>query len=85
MKLAERLSRLGTAPSARIIPRIELPWLNYGDAHAMKRFALALAIVVSLAGPSMAGFVEGLAAYERGDYETALRELKPFAAARANR
>ena len=33
----------------------------------MKRIALALALLVSLAAPVWAGFDEGLAAYNRGD------------------
>ena len=45
----------------------------------MKRIALALVLLVSLAAPACAGFDEGWAAYQRGDYETALRELKPLA------
>ena len=53
--------------------------LNDGEARTMKRIALAVALFVSLAAPAWAGFDEGLAAYQRGDYETALRELKPLA------
>ncbi len=45
----------------------------------MNRIALAVALLVSLAAPARAGFDEGLAAYERGDYETTLREWKPLA------
>ena len=45
----------------------------------MQRIALALALLVSLAAPAWAGFDEGLAAYERGDYETALKEWEPLA------
>ena len=45
----------------------------------MKRIAVAVALLVSLAGPAWAGVDEGLAAYNRGDYETALREFKPLA------
>ena len=45
----------------------------------MKRLALALAILIGLAAPAWAGFAEGVAAYHRGDYETALRELRPLA------
>ena len=42
----------------------------------MKRLALALALLVSLAAPAWAGFDEGTAAYARGDYATAFREFK---------
>ena len=45
----------------------------------MKRIALAVAVLVSLATPAWAGFDEGSAAYKRGDYETALREWAPLA------
>jgi hypothetical protein len=45
----------------------------------MKRLALTLILVSMHAGPVGAGWDEGIAAYERGDYETALRELYPLA------
>ena len=45
----------------------------------MKRLVLTFAILISLAGPAWAGFAEGLAAYNRGDYEAALREFRPLA------
>ena len=45
----------------------------------MKRIALTVVLLVSLAAPAWAGFDEGFAAYERGDYETALREWEPLA------
>ncbi len=45
----------------------------------MKRLILTFAILIGLAGPAWAGFAEGLAAYERGDYATALREFRPLA------
>jgi len=44
----------------------------------LRTFALA-ALLVVMALPAMAGFEEGLAAYDRGDYRTALREWKPLA------
>ncbi len=44
-----------------------------------RRMILAVALVVGLAAPAWAGFDEGLAAYFRGDYGTALREWKPLA------
>ncbi len=37
------------------------------------------AVIIGLAAPAWAGFDEGVAAYERGDYETALREFRPLA------
>ncbi len=40
---------------------------------------LMIALIMSLATPAWAGFDEGVAAYERGDYETALREFRPLA------
>ncbi len=45
----------------------------------MKRMALAVALLVSLAAPAVAGFAEGVAAYERGDLRTAVREFKLLA------
>ena len=45
----------------------------------MKRLVLTFAILIGLAAPAWAGFAEGVAAYHRGDYETALRELRPLA------
>ena len=45
----------------------------------MKRIAVAAVLLVSLAGPVRAGFDEGVAAFERGDYATALKEFRPLA------
>ena len=45
----------------------------------MKRIALAAVLLVMLVGPVRAGFDEGMAAYEQGDYETALKEFRPLA------
>ncbi len=45
----------------------------------MKRIALAAILLVMLVGPARAGFGEGIAAYERGDYATALKEFRPLA------
>ena len=45
----------------------------------MKRIALAAVLLVMLVGPAWAGFDEGVAAYVRGDYETAFREMLPLA------
>ncbi len=45
----------------------------------MKRFLLALVLACALSAPAWAGFDEGAAAYDRGDYETALREWRPLA------
>ncbi len=41
----------------------------------MKRLVLTFAILIGLAAPAWAGLAEGVAAYERGDYATALREF----------
>ncbi len=38
----------------------------------------ALALMLTLAQPAWAGYDEGIAAVDRGDYETALRELRPL-------
>ena len=46
----------------------------------MKRLVLAaLFIILCLAAPAWGGFEEGLEAYERGDYVTALKEFLPLA------
>ena len=45
----------------------------------MKRLALAVALLITLATPSQADFQDGLAAFLRGDYATALQEFKPLA------
>ncbi len=45
----------------------------------MKRLVLTFAILLGLAAPAWAGFDEGVAAYKRGDYATALREWRPLA------
>ncbi len=47
---------------------------------AMKRLAAFAVLLVVLAAPAWAGFAEGKAAHERGDYATALREWRPLAA-----
>ncbi len=38
-----------------------------------------LAILWGLTAPAWAGYKEGAAAYQRGDYATALQEFKPLA------
>ena len=45
----------------------------------MKRVISALVVLIGLVAPAWAGFDEGVAAYERGDYATAFREMKPLA------
>jgi len=48
----------------------------------MRRVLATLAVVVALlfsAGLACADFYDGLAAYNRGDYATALQEWRPFA------
>ena len=44
----------------------------------LRTFALAVLLIVT-ALPVTAGFKEGVAAYDRGDYKTALREFQPLA------
>ena len=46
------------------------PWLN---------LSLVVWLVFMLAPPVLADFQEGGDAYNRGDYETALKELRPLA------
>ncbi len=45
----------------------------------MRRLLLIAVLAVSLALPAWADFDDGWAAYERGDYATALREWTPLA------
>ncbi len=45
----------------------------------MKRVTAFAVLLVVLAAPAWAGWDEGVAAYERGDYATALREFRPLA------
>ncbi len=45
----------------------------------MMRWAVSAVLLLMLAAPAWAGFDEGLAAVKRGDYATALRELRPLA------
>jgi TPR repeat protein len=45
----------------------------------MKRLVLSIFLIFLQAGPTWAGRAEGWAAYGRGDYETALKELLPLA------
>ncbi len=45
----------------------------------MPWFALAVICWLGLAAPAWAGLDEGVAAFDRGDYETALREFRPLA------
>ncbi len=45
----------------------------------MKRLVLTIAVLIGLAAPAWAGYYEGNAAYERGDYAAALREWRPLA------
>ena len=45
----------------------------------MKCFALATILLFALTMPAWAGFEEGQAAYERGDYAAALREWRSLA------
>jgi hypothetical protein len=44
-----------------------------------RRLILIVVLIVGLAAPAWAGFDNGMAAYERGDYENALREWQPLA------
>ncbi len=45
----------------------------------MKRLALGLALVLAASAPAGAGLEEGMAAFRRADYATALREFGPLA------
>ena len=45
----------------------------------MKPLTLAAILIVGLTTPAGADFQDGVAAFDRGDYEVALREWKPLA------
>ncbi len=47
--------------------------------HMILAASLAALLVAILSVPAWAGFDEGMSAYERGDYATALREWRPLA------
>lgn len=47
--------------------------------HAAKRMVFALALVLALGCPAEAGFADGVAAYDRGDYASAFREFREAA------
>ena len=47
--------------------------------HVLNRALLAAVLSLWFATPAWAGFDEGAAAYERGDFDTALEELSPLA------
>ena len=45
----------------------------------MIRLMLVVICWLALVAPAWAGYDEGVAAFERGDYETAVREFQPLA------
>ncbi len=45
----------------------------------MKMPLIVLIVALGLIRPAWADFQDGLAAYQRGDYQTALREWRPLA------
>ena len=45
----------------------------------MRHAALGVALLIALTGPTRADFDAGMAAFERGDYATAVREWRPLA------
>ena len=47
--------------------------------EVVKEVVVAAALLVTLAAPAWAGLREGWAAYDRGDYATAMQELRPVA------
>ena len=50
------------------------------QSHGSVRFSLALLLlIIALAVPTWADYEAGLHAYQRADYETALREWRPLA------
>ncbi len=60
--------------------RVDLDVRAISACNGGMRRAIAIAVLMfGLAAPAWAGFDEGLEAYERLDYETALREWRPLA------
>jgi TPR repeat protein len=51
----------------------------FADREGEAQLNLAAVLGLGLVPPAEAGFDEGVAAYDRGDYETAFREIKPLA------
>ena len=49
--------------------------------RSARRLAVAGVLVLGVSGPVVAGWDEGIAAYDRGDYETAYKEFLPLAQA----
>ena len=47
--------------------------------EVVKEVVVAAALLVTLAAPAWAGLREGWAAYDRGDYATAMQGLRPVA------
>ncbi len=45
----------------------------------MRRIIIAATLLIAFMATAQAEFQEGVAAYERGDYATALREFRPLA------
>ena len=58
---------------------VRLRCLGRRGADSMRRIANIVAILVLTAAPAWAGYQAGLNAYKRGDYTTALKELRPLA------
>jgi len=68
---------------AATLPRVGSHAIDTARAEvcnaAMKRVTAFAVLLVVLAAPAWAGWDEGVAAYDRGDYATALRELRVLA------
>jgi uncharacterized protein len=53
--------------------------MSFEVFFAMKRFAIAAALVVSLASPALADVKAGVEAWSKGDYNAAIKEWRPLA------
>ncbi len=82
-RLDEAWPKGRTAIERAWIPRVGSPAIDTARAEvcnaAMKRVTAFAVLLVVLAAPAWAGWDEGVAAYDRGDYATALREWRPIA------
>ncbi len=69
--------------TAATLPRVGSPAIDTARAEAcnaaIKKVTAFAVLLVSLAAPAWAGWDEGVAAYYRGDYATALREFRVLA------
>lgn len=62
-----------------LVPAKRRSSLGRRRGHAAKRMAFALGLVLALGSPAEAGFADGVAAYDQGNYASAFREFRTAA------